>query len=79
MFLDKLFKKSSPNTRKKIYYTFKITEYEYRMLRRFLKDNKIPYKKRFSINYNIGINTIIALSLAVVLVILGIIFLKTMH
>jgi len=70
------FKKSSPNTRKKFYYTFKITQNEYLLLRKFLKENKLPYKKRFTFRYKLGINTIISLSLAIILLVLLIVFIK---
>jgi len=72
------FKEKSPNVRKKIYYTLKITEQEYNDLRSYLKTNKIPYKKRFKLRYRISSNTIKALFLVVVLIILGILFIKEM-
>ena len=70
------FNKRSPNSRKKIYYTLKITEQEYKELRRYLKTNKIPYKKRFNFAYRVSKNTIIALGLCILLIIMGIIFIK---
>ena len=72
------FKKSSSNARKKFYYTFKVTEQEYMNLRSFLKANKIPHKKRFNLEYKVSKNTLIAISLSIVLIILGIIFIKAM-
>lgn len=70
------FKKRSPNSRKKIFYTLKVTEQEYLTLRSFLKENKIPYKKRFKLKFNLTLNTSIALSLAIILMVLIIIFMK---
>ncbi len=70
------FNKRSPNVRKKIYYTLKITEQEYNNLRHYLKTNKIPYKKRFNYSFKVSRSAVIAIALGIVLIILGIIFVK---
>ena len=70
------FKKSSPNSRKKVYYSFKITEQEYNNLRSYLKANKILYKRRFNLKFKINTNILIALSLGIILIILSILFIK---
>jgi len=71
-----ILKKRSPNSRKKVYYSFKITEQEYNNLRSYLKANKILYKRRFKLKFKVNTNIIIALSLSIILIILSIIFIK---
>ncbi len=74
-----IFKKTSTNTRKKLYYTFKITEQEYLKLRSFLKENKIPYKKRIKLDFRVSKSIILALSLLIILVVSVIIFIKVVN
>jgi len=76
-----LFKKrtKNPNKRKKLYYTFKITEEEYLKLRSFLKENKMPYKRRIRLNYKISKSVLTAIALLILLFISAIIFIKIIN
>jgi len=74
-----LFKKRSPNARRKFYYTFKITEQEYLNLKSYLKTQNIPYKRRIKLNFKISNSFLIALGLIVALIVSAIIFVKVMR
>lgn len=68
--------KNASYKRIKVYYTFKITSEEHRQLKSFIKEHKLPCKKRYKINFKINTNVIIALALAIILIILIILFTK---
>jgi len=69
-----LFKTKMSVKRRKFYYTIKLTDEEHKTLKDYLKTQRLPYKRRIRLSLKVGANTIIALALSVILLVLLLLF-----